>query len=153
MRYMKRQRSLAALKTCFKASFSVLLLTAFLLTVLFTSHECDTMLFLRKAETSGQFLKAGEKLAKSRWALLETGRQRNEAVEGVKNRARGSLSQRRMFGVTVRLFLSVLPAVFRQFWSAWNRTAHEILPRSLLVVRFIRRSDGKKNGIFALIKS
>lgn len=151
MKYMKRQRSLAALKTCFKASFSVLLLTAFLLTV-FTSHECDPMLFQQEAESSGQFLKAGEKLAKSRWALLETGRQRNETVEGEKNRAGGSLSQRRMLGVTVRVFLSVLPAVFRQFWSAWNRTAHEILPRSLLVVRFIRRSDGKKNGIFALIE-
>ena len=151
MKYMKRQRSLAALKTCFKASFSVLLLAAFLLTV-FTSHECDPMLFQREAESSGQFLKAGEKLAKSRWALLETGRQRNETVEGEKNRAGGSLSQRRMLGVTVRVFLAVLPAVFRQFWSAWNRTANEILPRSLLVVRFIRRSDGKKNGIFALIE-
>jgi len=39
-----------------------------------------------------------------------------------------------------------------QFWSIWYRRADEIVPRGLLLVKFVRRADGKKNGILALMK-
>ena len=63
-----------------------------------------------------------------------------------------SVNWRRMAGVTVRILLVILPALIVQFWSIWYRRADEIVPRGLLLVKFVRRADGKKNGILALMK-
>ena len=63
-----------------------------------------------------------------------------------------SVNWRRMAGVTIRILLVILPALILQFWSIWYRRADEIVPRGLLLVKFVRRADGKKNGILALMK-
>ena len=57
-----------------------------------------------------------------------------------------------MAGVTIRILLVILPALILQFWSIWYRRADEIVPRGLLLVKVVRRADGKKNGILALMK-
>ena len=97
-------------------------------------------------------IRSDNALAKTYDALLETARGRSETLESGRAKEFASVNWRRMAGVTIRILLVILPALILQFWSIWYRRADEIVPRGLLLVKFVRRADGKKNGILALMK-
>ena len=112
------------------------------------SVGCFTNEIYRKGIRSDNALR----LAKTYDALLETARGRSETLESGRAKEFASVNWRRMAGVTIRILLVILPALILQFWSIWYRRADEIVPRGLLLVKFVRRADGKKNGILALMK-
>lgn len=114
------------------------------------SVGCFTNEIYRKGIRSDNL--SGERLAKTYDALLETARGRSETLESGRAKEFASVNWRRMAGVTIRILLVILPALILQFWSIWYRRADEIVPRGLLLVKFVRRADGKKNGILALMK-
>ena len=136
MRSTKKRRKLVNLPTYYKRIFPLLFAWMILLT---TCAGSQSML-------------SGERLAKTYDALLETARGRSETLESGRAKEFASVNWRRMAGVTIRILLVILPALILQFWSIWYRRADEIVPRGLLLVKFVRRADGKKNGILALMK-
>ncbi|RHA68028.1 hypothetical protein DW927_07415 [Roseburia intestinalis] len=123
--------------------------------ILLTTCVCsqsDAFQMISIEKASGQTMFSGERLAKTYDALLETARGRSETLESGRAKEFASVNWRRMAGVTIRILLVILPALILQFWSIWYRRADEIVPRGLLLVKFVRRADGKKNGILALMK-
>ena len=114
--------------------------------------QSDVLRMKSTEKASGQTMLSGERLAKTYDALLETARGRSETLESGRAKEFASVNWRRMAGVTIRILLVILPALILQFWSIWYRRADEIVPRGLLLVKFVRRADGKKNGILALMK-
>ena len=107
---------------------------------IYLEMNCDEI--YKKAKEIGKFTNL----------LLETARGRSETLESGRVKEFASVNWRRMAGVTIRILLVILPALILQFWSIWYRRADEIVPRGLLLVKFVRRADGKKNGILALMK-
>ena len=138
MRSTKKRRKLVNLPTYYKRIFPLLFAWMILLTTC-AGSQSDVLRMKSTEKASGQTMLSGERLAKTYDALLETARGRSE-------------NWRRMAGVTIRILLVILPALILQFWSIWYRRADEIVPRGLLLVKFVRRADGKKNGILALMK-
>lgn len=114
------------------------------------SVGCFTNEIYRKGIRSDNALRRAA--GKTYDALLETARGRSETLESGRVKEFASVNWRRMAGVTIRILLVILPALILQFWSIWYRRADEIVPRGLLLVKFVRRADGKKNGILALMK-
>ena len=149
MRSTKKRRKLVNLPTYYKRIFPLLFAWMILLTTCVGSQS-DAFQMISIEKASGQTMFSGERLAKTYDALLETARGRSETLERAKEFA--SVNWRRMAGVTIRILLVILPALILQFWSIWYRRADEIVPRGLLLVKFVRRADGKKNGILALMK-
>ena len=146
MRSTKKRRKLVNLPTYYKRIFPLLFAWMILLTTC-AGSQSDVLRMKSTEKASGQTMLSGERLAKTYDALLETGR-----IEGGLAKEFASVNWRGMAGVTIRRLLVILPALILQFWSIWYRRADEIVPRGLLLVKFVRRADGKKNGILALMK-
>ena len=151
MRYTKKRRKLVNLQTCYKRILPLFFAWMILLTTCVGSQS-DVFQLISYEKTSGQTMLSGERIVKTHDALLETVRGRSETLESGRAKEFASINWRRMAGVTVRILLVILPALILQFWSIWYRRADEIIPRGLLLVQFVRRADGKKNGIFSLMK-
>lgn len=151
MRSTKKRRKLVNLPTYYKRIFPLLFAWMILLTTCVGSQS-DAFQLISYEKTSGQTMLSGERIVKTHDALLETARGRSETLESGRAKEFASINWRRMAGVTVRILLVILPALILQFWSIWYRRADEIIPRGLLLVQFVRRADGKKNGIFSLMK-
>ena len=157
MRSTKKRRKLVNLPTYYKRIFPLLFAWMILLTTC-AGSQSDVLRMKSQSFTvgsekaSGQTMLSGERLAKTYDALLETARGRSETLESGRVKEFASVNWRRMAGVTIRILLVILPALILQFWSIWYRRADEIVPRGLLLVKFVRRADGKKNGILALMK-
>ena len=133
MRSTKKRRKLVNLPTYYKRIFPLLFAWMILLTTC-AGSQSDVLRMKSTEKASGQTMLSGERLAKTYDALLETARGRSETLESGR----------------VKEFASVNWIL--QFWSIWYRRADEIVPRGLLLVKFVRRADGKKNGILALMK-
>ena len=144
MRSTKKRRKLVNLPTYYKRIFPLLFAWMILLTTC-AGSQSDVLRMKSTEKASGQTMLSGERLAKTYDALLETARGRSETLESGRVKEFASVNWRRMAGV-------ILPALILQFWSIWYRRADEIVPRGLLLVKFVRRADGKKNGILALMK-
>ena len=129
MRSTKKRRKLVNLPTYYKRIFPLLFAWMILLTTC-AGSQSDVLRMKSTEKASGQTMLSGERRAKEF----------------------ASVNWRRMAGVTIRILLVILPALILQFWSIWYRRADEIVPRGLLLVKFVRRADGKKNGILALMK-
>ena len=151
MRSTKRRRKLVNLPTYYKRIFPFFFAFLILLTTCVGSQS-DAFQMISIEKASGQTMFSGERLVKTHDALLETARGRSETLESGREKEFASVNWRRMAGVTIRILLVILPALILQFWSIWYRRADEIVPRGLLLVKFVRRADGKKNGILALMK-
>lgn len=151
MRSTKKRRKLVNLPTYYKRIFPLLFAWMFLLTTC-AGSQSDALWMISIENTSGQTMFSGERLSKTHDVLLETARGRSETLESGREKGFASANWRRMAGVTIRILLVILPALILQFWSIWYRRADEIVPRGLLLVKFVRRADGKKNGILALMK-
>ena len=151
MRSTKKRRKLVNLPTYYKRIFPLLFVWMFLLTTC-AGSQSDALWMISIENTSGQTMFSGERLSKTHDVLLETARGRSETLESGREKEFASANWRRMAGVTIRILLVILPALILQLWSIWYRRADEIVPRGLLLVKFVRRADGKKNGILALMK-
>ena len=151
MRSTKRRRKLVNLPTYYKRILPLFFAWMILLTTCVGSQS-DAFQMISIEKASGQTMFSGERLVKTHDALLETARGRSETLESGREKEFASVNWRRLAGVTIRILLVILPALILQFWSIWYRRADEIIPRGLLLVQFVRRADGKKNGIFSLMK-
>lgn len=62
------------------------------------------------------------------------------------------LQQSRLFTWYVILGFLLLPELLRQYFGGGRKKQRELVPRSRMIVTYMRKADGKKNGIASSIK-
>ena len=81
-----------------------------------------------------------------------SGQKTTEFLEGQTFRRLRYAQQHRQWANLAANVFSVSPDLLKQYFSLGYKEQKELLSRSRLIVEFICRADGKKDGILSLIK-
>lgn len=147
MRFMRRQGNWGNLKTYCRAWVSFLLAIVFLLAMSASQEYENVALPMVMTEEASALKALPELLVNSCYAALETVRWNGSALENETGRFLQRPGPRKSLGITIRIILVLLPELFLQFFSIWRKDMDGIVPRSLLLVNYMRRADGKKSAM------
>lgn len=147
MKSMRRQKRSGSLRISCRRRISLLLAILFLLD-LSVSLEFQNIAVPILVNENGDFIEnTSERLSNTCYATLESGGWKISVLENERN---GSISKTRTgkkISITLYILFMLVPQLFLTSIDSWCGKCVGIVPRSLLMVRYLRRADGKKNGI------